>query len=387
MTVEANPLAETPRSALSQAEERWRLTLDHSPLGMALVSPAGAFLRVNPALCEIVGHSAEILIGLTFQDITHPEDLEMDLALVDECLLGQRTSYRLLKRYLHADGRQVWVEISVALVRDEDDVPLHFVVHVEDVGEQMVAQAQVQALVSELAARTAELQRSNGELEHFAAVASHDLRSPLSVISGYLELLAADHGDTLDARGRGYLDRAQDAAGRMMGLLDALLGYARLDGDVLRRSPVDVDLLLDEVLADLSADAGQLAAHVVRRIAPGGLHADPELVRQLLQNLVANAVKYRAPERALEILVELEPSSGDWCLSVVDNGRGIAPDLIERAFDMFTRDEADPTPGAGIGLATCRRIVARHGGRIWAEPVVGGGTAVRCLLPGRRVLA
>ena len=122
--------------ATTDSEQLWRLTLQHSPVGMALVSPEGYFLAVNEALCDMLGYDAESLVSLTFPEITHPDDIELDLQHFEQTLSGDRTSYRLLKRYLHLDGHVVWGDLSVALLRDDDGTPIHFISQVVDVTDR-----------------------------------------------------------------------------------------------------------------------------------------------------------------------------------------------------------------------------------------------------------
>ncbi len=137
---------------LADAEERWRLTIDNAPVGIALVSLEGQFMRVNEALCRILGHTPEELHKLDFQQLTHPDDLGADLDLLDQLVAGEITSYRLRKRYLHADGHHVWADLSVSMVRDPSGTPLHFVSHVADLTDEVKAAAQIQEFNRQLRA-------------------------------------------------------------------------------------------------------------------------------------------------------------------------------------------------------------------------------------------
>ena len=235
--------------------------------------------------------------------------------------------------------------------------------------------------------RRAELQRSNTDLEHFAASASHDLAAPLAVVGGYLELVADECADVLDARALGWVETSRRGVARMQSLISALLAYARAGGAELRVEAVESSMVAGLALADLEASVVEAGAEVVLRELPPVL-ADPVLVRQLLQNLVSNALRHRRADRPCRVVLSAVRAGSWWIFAVADNGPGIAPSAREEVFDVFaTGAKAAATPGArasgghGIGLATCRRTVERHGGRIWVEPTRGGGATLRFTLP------
>jgi len=129
--------------ALRRATQQFQSAFDHASIGMALVGLEGQWLQVNQALCELVGYSEEQLLGLTFQDLTHPDDLDADLALVQDVLAGRRSSYHMNKRYLHADGREIWALLSVSLATDEEDRPLHFISQIQDISERKELEEQL----------------------------------------------------------------------------------------------------------------------------------------------------------------------------------------------------------------------------------------------------
>lgn len=230
-----------------------------------------------------------------------------------------------------------------------------------------------------LASRSRELERSNAELSEFAAVASHDLRSPLAVIDGYLGLLLDVYGAGLEERACDWVRVARTAVGRMLSLTEALLVYAQAGAGSCPREPVALSDVLGHVLDDLEADLSRVGAQVVAESLPV-VDADPVLMRQLLQNLLANAIAHRDPERPCLVHVSAVESDGGWTVTVADHGRGVPLEYRERVFAMFTRVDPSSRAGSGIGLATCARIVDGHGGRIWIEETPGGGATVRFTL-------
>ncbi|GAA3341125.1 hypothetical protein GCM10020358_31300 [Amorphoplanes nipponensis] len=256
-----------------------------------------------------------------------------------------------------------------------DGTPLGAVVAMSDVTSD---RAQRRAV--ELA--HAELLRSNTELEQFAAVVSHDLAAPLSVVSGYLELLGEQDAPALDERARTWIGTTLQAVARMQALIDALLTYARAGSGPCRREDADLGEVVDQVLTDLHDRIRASGATVHLAPPHATLVCDPTLLRQLLQNLIGNALKYRDPARACRVEVAAHRQPGQWIVTISDNGIGIPADQRRRVFEMFARVEPGAQAGHGVGLSTCQRIVARHGGRIWIDDAPGGGTAVSFSLPG-----
>ncbi|GAA0472101.1 hypothetical protein Ade02nite_51710 [Paractinoplanes deccanensis] len=246
--------------------------------------------------------------------------------------------------------------------------------------------AEVQAQHAELelahaarAATIAELRRSNTELEQFAGVVSHDLAAPLSVISGYLELLAEEAGDA-DPQSAKWIASASRAAGRMQRLITSLLSYARAGNAPCRPEPVALGELVDLALTDLRGTVDG-ATVVVQDDLPV-IEGDPVLVRQLLQNLIGNALKYRSAERPCRVEITAEPApDGRRRVRVADNGPGIPQEQRARVFEMFAQVDPAAGSGHGVGLSTCQRIVDRHHGEIHAEQTPGGGTTISFTLP------
>jgi PAS domain S-box-containing protein len=234
----------------------------------------------------------------------------------------------------------------------------------------------------ELAARTTELERSNHELEQFAYVASHDLQEPLRMVASYTQLLARRYREKLDADAEEFIGYAVDGVTRMQALINDLLAYSRVGTRGGGFEPVDLDALLGRVLSSLGPameEAGATVTHDPLPVVVG----DPGQLGQLLQNLVANAVKFRGDEPP-RVHVSAERGDGHWTFTVRDNGIGIDPEYADRIFVIFQRlHTRNEYPGTGIGLAICKKIVERHGGRIWFDSVPGEGTTFRFTIPDR----
>jgi PAS domain S-box-containing protein len=368
-------------STLAAAEERWRLTIDNAPVGIALVDLDGTFMRVNVALCRILGYSSEELEARTFQDLTHPEDLEADLDLLQQLVAGEIPRYALRKRYLRADGSTIWTNLSVGLVRNARGKPLHFVSHIADLTEEVQAADRIEQINRELSEQKARLERSNADLEAFAMLVSHDLQAPLATVRGYLELLSSEYGGALEPEANDWIGRATHAAERMSELVSSLLEFSQVgDAGTLTRAQVSVTDLVRDVTDDLEQLISESGAAVeVAEDTPLVL-AQVSRLRQVLQNLIQNTIKYRAPDRPPRCLVAVQEHETEWLVTVTDNASGIPPEHRESVFSMFTRVHGGG-PGHGIGLAACRQIVERQGGRIWVEENPGGGSRFSFTLP------
>lgn len=234
--------------------------------------------------------------------------------------------------------------------------------------------------IDELRAANLELQRSNEDLERFAYAASHDLSEPLRAVSGMVQLLARRYEGRLGADADLYISRAVAASGRMQVLIDDLLVYSRLGHGEVAADRVDCQALVTRVLADLRQPIEDARASVTVARLPA-VQGDATQIRQVFQNLISNALKFHG-EAAPDIHVSAEPAGDEWRFAVTDNGIGIEPRHAERVFEVFKRlHGASSYPGTGMGLAICKRIVERHGGRLWVEPAQAGGSKFQFTLP------
>jgi PAS domain S-box-containing protein len=368
-------------------EERFRRTFDQAPIGAAIVTLDYRFERVNDALCHMTGYSKEELTSMSFIDITHPEDLESDLEDARRLGAGQIEQYEMEKRYIRKDGKIVWVNLHARLIRDRNGEPLYFLPMIDDISKRKRAEA-------ELKLYTKQLEWSNRELQDFAFVASHDLQEPLRKIQAFGDLLKKEYGEALDEQGADYLERMQNAAGRMQALIQDLLTYSRVTTKASPFAPVDLKNLAEEVIADLEARILETGG----RVEVGDLdriEADPHQMRQLLQNLLGNALKFHGDKSPLVAvygrLAETPANRGRasnrsrYEILVEDNGIGFDEKYLDRIFTPFQRLHGrSDYEGTGMGLAICRKIVERHGGSIAASSRPGKGSIFKVTLPLRQ---
>ncbi|WP_460751659.1 sensor histidine kinase [Myceligenerans cantabricum] len=249
--------------------------------------------------------------------------------------------------------------------------------HMEDM---RLAQQEVENTHVLLRDQARELERSNRDLEHFAYVASHDLQEPLRKVAGFTQMLQQRYGDSLDDKAHQYIEFAVDGAKRMQELIKDLLSFSRVGRSGEEHAAVDLDQVLARVEADLAeriTDAGATITHDPLPTVRG----EPQLLQQVLVNLLSNALKFREPARDATVHLEVRSMRTAWEISVVDNGIGIEPQYADRVFVIFQRlHPRGEYTGTGIGLALVKRIVEHHGGHIWIESTDGGGTTVRFTL-------
>jgi light-regulated signal transduction histidine kinase (bacteriophytochrome) len=277
----------------------------------------------------------------------------------------------------------VWVMYNASTVHDSSGRLLYGIAQVQDITRRKHSEDRLASVAAELERRATELERSNSDLQEFAYVASHDLSEPLRMVSSYVQLLARRYGGELDSDADEFIEFAVDGVNRMQRLIDDLLAYSRAGTQEYRIAPVDTEELVRDTLAGMQTTVNESGATIVVADLPT-VRADEGQLRQLFQNLIGNGIKFKAedPPR-VEVAAEREDSA--WRFSVEDNGIGIDPRHADRIFTVFKRlHTRDKYPGSGVGLSICKRLVERHGGRIWVEQSELGGSRFCFTIPDRQ---
>ena len=352
-----------------------REILDTMADALLVLDATGCIRVLNNAARELLGYKDSDLIGRSIDRLeeVHGDDT-ISRTLRDLVRRGAiRDQERLLR---HSDGTPIHVSISVSPV-SESDVQEGAVVIVRDIRERKRAEEELRSALTRL-------EQSNRELEDFAYVASHDLQEPLRKIQAFGDLLRSRHAEALPEQARDYIERMQSAARRMQILINDLLSFSRVTTKAQPFVRVDLSAVAREVAKDLETRAHDSGGTL--HIGPlPVIDADPLQMRQLLQNLAANALKFHRPDVPPRVDVQGAIEDGFCRITVTDNGIGFDEKYAERIFTMFERlHSREKYEGTGIGLAICRKIAERHGGEIRARGVPGEGATFTVTLPVRQ---
>ena len=378
---------------LRQSEERFRLMVETvEDYAIFALDTKGIIRSWNPGAERLKGYRAKEIVGRHFSRFYTEEDLAsgkpqraLETALLEGVFRDE--SWRVRK-----DGTRFWANVTITPIRDPHGTLLGFSKITRDLTERRAAHQRLQAAYEEaertVIARTRALQEANRELEAFTHMTSHDLRAPLRGLTALLDAALDDHADDLTPEVRALVERARSEGARLHGLVESLLSFSRAGRDDVEKVKVNLASLAEETVEILrQRDPDREVEFVVQAAEPGAYHvvADPDLLRLALQNLLGNAWKYtrNQPQARIELGVDLEgENEGVRTFSVQDNGPGFDPAEAPRLFSPFQRlHSRKDFEGTGLGLASVKRIIERHGGRVGAEGVPGEGATFYFTLP------
>ncbi|MBL6935782.1 MAG: PAS domain S-box protein [Alphaproteobacteria bacterium] len=338
---------------------------------MLITGADGVIIHANAAAAKVSGFPHQELVEqhISLFDTPRNDALLCDM---EKRLISTGTwKGELWYRRKSGEDFPVWQQISS--VTDESGQLTHYIVEFSDITEYRESQ-------DELARRTQELARSNQELEQFAYVASHDLQEPLRMVASYTQLLARRYEGKLGEDADEFIGFAVDGATRMQTLINDLLSYSRVGTHTKPFAVTEIADIVSRVKSSISIMLDECGAEVICSSLPA-LPVDASQMAQLFQNLIANAIKFRG-ETPPKVWISTTPGPREWTFEVRDNGIGITQEFAERIFIIFQRlHTKEEYPGTGIGLAVCKKIVERHGGRIWVEPAAPPGATLRFTLP------
>ena len=339
----------------------------------------GKHTFVNPAAAQMLGYAVNELIGRHSHTLWHYKKSDGSSYPVVECPI-----YAAYKdgRVHHRDDEVFWRKdgtcfpvtyTSTPIIEDGNIVGA--VVTFRDITERKQAEEELKKLSDELA-------RSNADLQQFAYTASHDLQEPIMVVAGFVNLLAKRYKGKLDEKADEFIEHAIDGTKRMQVLIKDLLDYSRVGSTGTSFTPTDCLSALDKAVFNLQIAIKESGAVITHDDLPTVMADSSQLIR-LFQNLISNAIKFRGKE-APRIHISVKQKEDEWIFSFKDNGIGIDPKFSDQIFVMFQRLHTKKEyPGTGIGLATCKKIIERHGGRIWVESEPGKGSTFFFSIPTR----
>jgi PAS domain S-box-containing protein len=369
-------------SALRQSEERFRLAVaDVTTYGILTLDAGGRVATWNAGAERIKGYRADEIIGKHFSCFYPQEDVaagkpEMELTAATAQGRVEDEGWRVRK-----DGSRFWASVVITAMRGADGKLIGFSKVTRDLTERKNAEENIQKLNHDLEQHVAELIVANNELDAFTHSLAHDLRAPLRHMHGFATLLCETSNKRLDAEGRRFLGKILQSSGEMGRLVDELLAFARLGRVELQQTQVDLQRLVEEARQQLAPDTqGRPISWQVGQLP--NVSADPALLRQVLVNLLSNAVKYTNKKDDARIEIGSSNGNGEITVFVRDNGAGFEMEYAQKLFRVFQRlHRAEEFEGTGVGLANVRRIIERHGGRVWAEGQPGHGATFYFSLP------
>lgn len=379
-------MVKTRTVELRASEEKYRALLE-SANDVILVheiredGTAGPFIEMNRLACARLGYSREEFAGINPADLDDPSCRERVAKVTEQLMRDGHAVYETVQ--ISKDGRGTPVEVS-ARVLQQNGTRL-VILLARDITERKRAEREILKLNEDLekrvADRTARLEAANKELEAFAYSVSHDLRTPLRAVDGFSQLLLEDYKERLDEEGRHYLDAIRQGAVHMGHLIDDILGFSRMSRQELGVTRVDAGTLVREVFDELRATVPE--RNICLRL--GDLppaYGDRAMLRQVVRNLLGNAIKFtkQREEAVIEVGGAVEGAENVYWIK--DNGAGFDMAYAGKLFGVFQRlHSIKEFEGTGIGLAIVKRVIERHGGRVWAEGVVGEGATVHFTLP------
>jgi PAS domain S-box-containing protein len=364
-------------SALRESEQRFRNILNNVPIGVVYTDLRGNVLQTNPRFCELTGYSADELLGMPSLDFTHPDDIRQDAELSRQLVTGEIPLYRRNKRYIARDGHTLWVQSTVSLLRDEQGQPRRIVGAVEDITDHMkLAEAQQARAAAEA---------SNHAKSDFLSRMSHELRTPLNAMLGFAQLLELDKRHPLADAQRPWVGQIQHAGWHLLEMINDVLDLSRIEsGNVrLQIEPLELTALLARTVPLVEETARKRGIRISQDLAANAMRVqgDNTRVKQILTNLLTNAVKYNADQGRIHVATRLHGSEVE--ISVTDTGLGMTPEQMAELFQPFNRlgRERSAQEGTGIGLVISQRLAELMGGSLRARSVTGEGSVFILSLP------
>jgi PAS domain S-box-containing protein len=371
--------------ALRKSEERYRRLHESMQDAFVLVDMSGRLLESNRAYQEMLGYTQEELSALTYVDLTPQKWHAFESEIVKKQILPEGYSGVYEKEYIRKDGTVFPIELRTFVIRDEAGEPFAMWAIVRDITERKQADEEIRRLNAELEhrviERTARLEAANRELEAFSYSVSHDLRAPLRAIDGFTEILLREYGEKLDEEGKRICSIITGNSKKMGQLIDELLALSRLSRTEMRFSLIDMKTLAAAIYDELATP--EMRRRITFKIdSITNIYGDPTLIRQVWTNLISNAIKFSSYREHLVISITGSEKESHAVYCVKDNGAGFNMKYKEKLFGVFQRLHSEKEfEGTGVGLAIVKRIVHRHGGRVWAEGETDKGAAFYFSIP------
>ena len=369
----------TERKRAEQARSYLANVVEWSEDAIVGKTLTGTITAWNPGAEKLYGYSSAEALGRSMRMLIPPDRANEEMEILARLRRGEAVKHFDTIR-LRKDGSQVDVSATISPIKDERGLIVGASNIARDISERKRSEAQLAEQAYALRKQAEELSRSNADLEQFAYVASHDLQEPLRMVTAYTQLLAERYKSKLDDDAVKFINYASEGALRMQVLIQDLLAFSRVGRKESEPAKVNCNAVMEDVKVAL-ASAIQENGAVIRCGDLPAIWGDRTQVLQIFQNLIGNAIKFRG-KSAPQISIQAEKKDDEWLFSVSDNGIGIETEYAESIFVIFQRlHTRSEYPGNGIGLAICKKIVERYGGRIWVESKPEAGSTFRFTLP------
>ena len=381
--LESNVALLKSQEQLRRSEELLQLTIDNAPIGIVTATLDGQLRTVNHAFCTMLGYSPEEMLNQTFIHLTHPDDRPASLLEIQRLVAGELPMAEMEKRYLHKDGFTVDAIVRVGIVRDMAELPLQFVAEIEDIRERKRTEAERKRAEAEIR-KALEAERELNELKsRFVSMTSHEFRTPLGVIASSAGIIQ-DYGDRLDeTKKQKHLKRIQDSVIHMTQLLEDVLTLSRAEAGKLqlKLTPLAIYAFCQEIAEDLNISHGSSRIKIqMEASCPKTVMVDKRLLRQILTNLLSNALKYSFPDS--DVCLQIACQTRSFALIVQDRGIGIPLEDMKHLFQSFHRAKnVGNIPGTGLGLSIVKRLVELHQGKITCHSEINVGTTFTVRFP------
>lgn len=387
-----------------QIEERFRTSFNNAAIAKALIALDGSWLQVNPSLCQLLGYEPPELLELRIKDLTHPNDQEIDRHQIRQLLTGQISSYHIEKRFLHRLGHTLSVLLSVALVHNSQGKPSYFIAEMQDITQRKQAEAalylqlqQTLQLQTALQAKNQALQESSQAAQaanlaksEFLAMISHEIRTPMNAVIGMTDLLRETR---LDSHQQDFVETIRTSGESLLTIINDILDFSKIESGKLELElhPFPIATCVEEALDIVNSKAtakGLELAYFIEPETPIHIQGDANRLRQILVNLLGNAVKFTASGEVIvtvsardvataEMTPEVPLALHELLFAVKDTGIGIAPKHQQQLFQSFCQLDSSITRqygGTGLGLAISKQLCELMGGTIWVESQAGMGS-------------
>lgn len=360
------------KEKLKASEEKFEKSFIYSAIGKAIVSPTGEMKEVNEALCRMLGYTKEELIQKTFQDITHPDDLEKDMALVQQMLNKEIENYQLEKRYIHKSGATIWALLNVALVWDGENRPQFFISQIQEITEVKKLNKWLEDRNKELLRTQAELKRKIGQLKDFAGIVTHDVRGPAGNIQKMLYLYETSETEEIKQKSYHYLKKVTDELNNNLNELVEVL-QIHLDKDI-PFTECNFAAITDSICLQLRDSFTQTNAKIITDFQLDNLSYPKIYLQSILYNLISNSLKYVRENVTPIIQVTSFEENGNAFLVLSDNGLGIDMQKFGSQLFQFQKNFHEGFDSKGIGLYLIKNQIEELGGTISAESEVNKGS-------------